>query len=635
MSYTPEHFNAVELPLNDGPYGIPLNPLALQLEFADGAYYPPLPWVLPGIVVSYTAPLQRAERAARSTRALLVAATAADDERAGRWGRATHAPNELELGHSNASNSDSRSRLPWGQATIAQTEHRSPWRPIIGAKDAHPSLHWEVATPKDSPRYSMPWDPKPGQADTHPAMAWYTVNLHGTPYDDSAAMATLRQSDTFDTISLAGFSGPYTPTAWSAQAFAFGYQRPPRPIVPDDVAYSLTARQAAMRDSWHRLPWGTGDTVWRNWNLPYPVEDNDEPEPPDPPGPAEPPEKRTVYLIMNTLQITDVDSGTPLDIVNVSISLDIDSLSWQFTGSLFGAGSLALVQPDAQGMKDIAVTINGHSWVFAIERYTSDERFPTKKWQIKGTSRTQYMAAPFAPTRTYTNPSQTSAAQAATQELALTGFSLTWPTSGDGTIPDWPLPAGALSYRDKAPAQVVADIVKAAGGVLIPHQASDGWTVQPRYKVPPWQWASATPDAEIYIGMVRTRSAQYEPGPEFNACYVSGINQGVAVDVRRQGSGGTAPMPDIYHDLITDTQPAISRGRQELAATGNKVVETLSLIIPENGAAPGILTPGQLVKISHDDPAEDYLGLVLSNTINAQQAGAAAIYQNVTIERAA
>lgn len=170
---------------------------------------------------------------------------------------------------------------------------------------------------------------------------------------------------------------------------------------------------------------------------------------------------------------------------------------------------------------------------------------------------------------------------------------------------------------------------------MVPAMAADNWTVQPRYKVAPWNWETATPDAGIYIGMVRSRSAQYEPAPAFNACYVSGVSQGVAVDVQRAGSGGTAPMPDIYEDLITDSQPAISRGTAELAGAGNKVVETLSVLIPESGAAPGVVLPGMIVKVMHDDPLLDYMALVLAVSISVQKAGGAEIYQSVTLERSA
>jgi hypothetical protein len=170
---------------------------------------------------------------------------------------------------------------------------------------------------------------------------------------------------------------------------------------------------------------------------------------------------------------------------------------------------------------------------------------------------------------------------------------------------------------------------------MIPSMAADSWTIQPRYKTSPWHWDSVTPDAAIYIGMVRSRSAQFEPSQAYDACYVSGVNQGIAVDVQRTGSGGLNPMPDIFDDLITDSQPAISRGRNELAATGNKVVETLSVMIPEAGAAPGIIKPGMIVSVTYDDPLKDYIALVLSTSISVQRAGGAEIYQNVTLERSA
>jgi hypothetical protein len=338
---------------------------------------------------------------------------------------------------------------------------------------------------------------------------------------------------------------------------------------------------------------------------------------------------------MNTLQITDVATGTPLDIQGVNISVDIDSLSWKFTGTVYGQGTLDLVRPDETGMKDIHVIINTHEWVFSIERYTSDEKFPTSKFSISGVSRTQYMAAPFAPVRSYTNTIATTAAQAANAELENTGFTLVWPTSGDGDLPDWIIPAGALSYRDKTPAQVVAQIVTAAGGVMIPSMDADSWTIQPRYKSSPWQWDTVTPDEAIYIGMVRSRSARYEPAPAYDSCFVSGVSQGVSVDVQRAGSGGLNPMPDVLDDLITAAAPAISRGRNELAATGNKVVETLSVLIPEQGAAPGVLRPGQIITVTHDNPDSDYVGLVIANSISVQKAGGAEIYQSVTLERQA
>lgn len=631
MSYIIEGWDQVDLNLTVGPYGVPVDPISIVLDFASTEPPPPpLPWSLPSLTVEYRAPLQRASYAGGVTVAPLTTARTADHGAGARWLLAAVADLSIGGRFEDADATDSDHAAAWGIAVGKHGDTVIPWgRPL--PTDTRHRMPWGKAAGKDRGDYVSGWIMNTPFRDVTPSVAWFSVNLTGDVYDDSAAFRALLNTDTLTTVTLFGDSDPVTFEAPTEVELRFGFVPPRRPSVPHDLTVRVTARQATERDSDHRLPWGAGQSVWQDYNLPYPVEENE----PDPePGP-EPPEIRTVYITMNTLQIADVATGSALDVQEAQLSTDIDSLSWRFSGTLYGQGSLSLVRPDSSGMKDISVTINGHSWVFSIERYTSDERFPTQKFRIEGVSRTQYMAAPFAPTRSYTNPIATTAAQAATAELQGTGFTLDWSTGGDRDLPDWPIPSGALSYREKSPAQVIAQIVKAAGGVMIPNRTEDAWTIQPRYPVPPWQWEEAAPDVIVYIGMVRSRSAQYEPAPAFDGCYVSGVNQGVAVEVQRQGSGGVNPMPDIYEELITDPQAAISRGRNELAATGNKVVETLAVIIPENAAPPGVITPGQLVKVQHDDSNEDYLALCLSSSIAVRRAGAAEIYQSVTLERTA
>lgn len=631
MTYIVEPGTEVELNLTQGPYEIPLDPLALVIEFQHaGPVYPPLPWSFPSMVVEYVAPLQIAGVSQLTATVPLTAAAPADDRRSVRWSAAAYGDLEAHLAFGDATYRDNDAAITLGNAQVLHRFGFLPWQqsaPIDQAQLAK----WSEAQTKDRGDYVSSWVMNTPARDATKGANWYSVNLTGTLYDDAAARLAVLNTDTATTVSLDGFSGAIKITPAHKTPLHFGYVQAKRPIVPHDVTKTLTARQAAPRDSYRAIPWGAGQSIWQDWNLPYPVE----PNPVDPTDPIDPPARKIVYLIMNTLQITDIATGTPLDIQGVTISIDIDSLSWKFTGTVYGEGTMDLVRPDEEGMKDIRVIINTHEWVFSIERYTSDEKFPTSKFAISGVSRTQYMTADFAPVRSYTNSSATTAAQAANAELENTGFTLVWPTSGDGDLPDWIIPAGALSYRDKTPSQVISQIVTAAGGVMIPSMDADSWTIQPRYKSSPWQWDSVVPDTAIYIGMVRSRSGKYEPAPAYDACFVSGVSQGVSVDVQRQGSGGLNPMPDVLDDLITAAAPAISRGRNELAATGNKVVETLSVLIPEQGAAPGILLPGKIIAVTHDNPASDYVGLVIANSISAQKAGGAEIYQSVTLERRA
>lgn len=587
---------------------------------------PDLPWQRPNIVATIQALHKTALKGSKSTVTRMSAARSSDGKAATRFERATHAPHVASPSHRDAGTADTEQTAPWQPGMPRQRVVQHTWLESTGRDTEHSAL-WGRAQPKDRANYIATWNPKPGQADAATTQAWFSVDLYGSPAE-KADQGPHLQTDLVTGIRLHGTSELAPTPSATGLFFRFGPEPVVRRSTPNDSSYGLTARQATARDDERAAPWGYGRSVWAGWNLPYPVEPNED----EPDEPTEPPTVRKVYIIMNTLDITDVATGTPLDVQDVTIGLDIDSLSWTFTGTLYGRGSLDLVRPDSQGMKDIDITINGHSWRFAIERYTSTERFPTQRYRITGVSRTQYMAAPNAPARTYENDSTLSAIQAANNELELTGYTLDWPTGDDHHLPDWSIPAGAFSYRDRTPAQSIAQIVRAAGGVMIPLQDADGWSVQPRYPVPPWQWSTATPDAEIHESFIRSRSARYEPGPEYNACYVSGINQGVAVDVQRQGSGGTQPAPDVLDDLITDTQPAISRGRQEIAASGSKSVEDIEIPIPEGGQAPGVLLPGRLVKIRHDDEALDYLGLVIATRIRAQRAGGAAVYQTITLE---
>ncbi len=629
MIYIVEPWDAVDLLFTVSPYSAP-DPLAVELDFVDVQYYGPIPWATPSITAELRAMLQTASAEGNETAIRAAGATLADRDARLDCGRAIVGDDSIQLLFAKSELSDMATGLSLGTAGISFGELRGGWNNTVVA-DTERTQAWDEAAAIDKRDYVSSWIMTSQFVDQSRSASWFSVNVSGIVYDDEAARLALQNTDTGLSVTLNFHGEPSKPENPIDMVFAFGYVVPARPIVPHDVTTSITARQATPRDDGKFIPWGLGDSIWRGWNLPYPVGPN------LPPGPlpGEIPEIKLVYLSMNTLQIETIIDETPLDIKDVSISLDIDSLSWQFSGTVYGEASLNLVKPDEGGMKEISVTINGHEWLLMIERYSSDEQFPTKKFGISGISRTQYMAAPFAPTRSYTNSSATTAKQACENELASTGFTLAWALGGDADLPDWAIPAGALSYRDRSPAQVIGQIVKAAGGVMIPSRNSDSWTIKPRYSTPSWQWSGASPDVVIYVGMVRSRSAQFEPGPSFDACYVSGINQGEAVDVRRQGSGGLSPMPDIYDDLITDAQPAISRGKVELSAAGNKIIETLSVLIPENAAAPGIITPGQIAKIIHDDAGLDYFALVLSTRISVQRAGAAEIYQSVTLERAA
>lgn len=78
---------------------------------------------------------------------------------------------------------------------------------------------------------------------------------------------------------------------------------------------------------------------------------------------------------MNIITVVTLPDRTPIELNELEIELDIDSFSWNLTGQLWGASSLALIEPDQSGPKQVEININGWVWVFIIERYSTDRRF--------------------------------------------------------------------------------------------------------------------------------------------------------------------------------------------------------------------------------------------------------------------
>ena len=316
----------------------------------------------------------------------------------------------------------------------------------------------------------------------------------------------------------------------------------------------------------------------------------------------------------------------------MTISLDIDSFSWSLQASLQRASNLALVEPDQDGSKQVDVDINGWLWVFIIERYTSNRQFAQEQYTINGTSRTQLLAAPYAPLRSKSSPSDLNAKQAIEEELSNTGFTVSYPNLNDYSTPDWIIPGGAFSYQNQTAMQVIARLTGTAGAVIIPARASDALNIQPRYPASPWAWNSATMDSIVPEAMIISMSASWQPEPKYNSVYVSGPHAGVAVNVKRQGTAGNEPAPDILEDLLTETQVNTERGRNELAKGGHQSITRLEIPLTQNDTPPGLIEPGQLVEVQNSlhGNSGDWRALCLSTSIRTS---GSRVSQSIELER--
>ena len=422
----------------------------------------------------------------------------------------------------------------------------------------------------------------------------------------------------------------YTPAYTPEVYFQFGHVYPNRAVQPKDADLKSGYQWGRVENVVKVMPWGFGQSQYRRdpyFGISYP----DYSGPVTLPGEPDAPKDKASYQIVNTVSIVKLPERTPIEMANISISRDLDSFAWSFSASVLNKSSMAIIEPDGSGAKDIEVSINGFIWVFMIERYTSTSKFPAESYQVSGSSRTQYLGAPYAPIRSKSFVSPVNATQAATDELALTGFTLIW----DVATPDWTIDANVYQYQNKRPIDVIAEISAAVGAVMVPSIATDEITIQPRYKVSPWE-LDATPlvniDNVVTESMTLSMSAQWQPRSDINAAYVSGIDAGRAVNVVINGTAGDVPAPDYFHALNLDDQQCREKGRNIISEGGNQSIITLEVPLPPSGS-PGLIDPGGLLEYRDQAGAKQWRGLILSNKISASGTGAANVTQQTQIER--
>ena len=522
------------------------------------------------------------------------------------WGRVAKQEIQLAISHGNAQPHQGDHKSNWKQPPAKEARQQESWDQSIGARDQQNSEQWQQATTHDKQQTE----------------AFGRVDEYGPPFQYQTAEYLPPNASLLDFI----FDGRrYTPANAPAVYFHFQYPNNSHAIQPRDRATSHGYSSNRIQDEPLRIPWGLGrkardeDYTTGYGGTTEPLPPKQEPEQPD---------IRESYLLMNTISVVNLPERTSVELRDMEISLDIDSFSWAFQGELWGAASLAMVVPDSEGPKQIEVDINGWKWVFIIERYTSNRAFGQERYTVFGTSRTQLLAAPYAPLRSKSSSSDINTKQAITEELQNTGFTAEYPSLDDYDTPDWIIPGGSFSYQNQTAMQVVAKIASTAGSVIIPSRGSDTLSIQPRYPSSPWDWDDATMDNIIPASMVISLSANWRPEPQYNAVYVSGTHAGVAVNVKRIGSAGNKPAPDILEDWLTATQVNTERGRNELAKGGHQSIISLELPLTDASTAPGLVVPGRLVEVQ--DITGDWRALCLSVSISAEDGK---VTQSVELER--
>ncbi|MGI9276872.1 MAG: hypothetical protein ACR2PT_18755 [Endozoicomonas sp.] len=412
------------------------------------------------------------------------------------WGRVAKQEVELQIRHGTPDPRDSDQQSLWQQPPAKDDHQHSYWDQSIHERDRQGSEQWQQATTHDRQQTE----------------AFDRVDEFGPPFQYQTA-EYLPPSVTLLDFTFDGKR--YTPYSAPAVYFHFRYPDNSHAIQPKDRTSNQAYSNNRSQDEPVCIPWGLGrKAADEDYTSAFYGEEGGETEPLPPKQEPEQPDIRESYLLMNTINVVALPDRTAIELRDIEINLDIDSFSWQLQGEIWGAASLAMVEPDSSRPKQVEVDINGWKWVFIIERYTGSRVFGKEKYVVYGTSRTQLLAAPDAPLRSKSSSSDINAKQAIAEELENTGFTAEYPDIDDYETPDWIIPGGSFSYQNQTAMQVVAKVASTAGSVIVPARDSDTLSIQPRYPSSPWAWNDAAMDNIIPASMVIMPKRQLATGTE-------------------------------------------------------------------------------------------------------------------------
>lgn len=560
------------------------------------------------------------------------ATSSADSGSKGKWATGDRASHSNSLPWDATLTVDVSSVQPHDTSAPEDTSTSSVWEVTKGA-DQGSTAKWGITWVRADVQLKAIYNPNPGKKDVNLLAGFYRVDEYLTRPDAAQLTIGSLYNPTQGAALDFNFRGrSYNPESSPFVYFQFEYEP------PASRAYSTDSKQTRVRNgiarqfgTSYRIPWGTATpTDGKLTTIRYP--DYTGPVVIPEPDIPEDPEILEAYMIGNLVTVTDVDSGEPIMASNLSMTLDADSFSWALTMDVLNRSSMDLVRPTSATPKQVVIDINGHVWTFLIEKYRRNFKFPTEAYSVTGSSRMQLLAEPYATPVSGVNTGDISANQIIDAMLLNTGFSCVWEKGGDGNVPDWVVPAGAFTYVNQTPMQLVARVASVIGAIARPYASGDVIEIIPRYLVPYWQWSPLTAHKIIPSAIMTSLGGDWVPSPDWNSCYVSGVNHGVGVLVTRAGTSGHLAAPDVLDDLLTDSTANTYRGRVELSKGGSKELVSLQIPLFQKGKAdtPGLVLPGMLCDVREGD---NWIGLCLGTAIQASGVGASLVTQNLKLER--
>jgi len=331
---------------------------------------------------------------------------------------------------------------------------------------------------------------------------------------------------------------------------------------------------------------------------------------------------QSIYMTIHTLEAELLPGLEPVVLSDVIIASDDDGFGWSFSAN--GPEHLLDQLAPVGGLPArLRIVVDGIDFVFVVQTLSRKRSFGNHRVAVQGVSMTALLSNPYMPEQTWLNTAPVTAQQLVREALEFTGVELDWKVS------DWLVPAGAWSHRG-TPLSAVMRVAASIGAVVSSHRTRERLIVAPRFPHLPWKWADATPDVRIPADVIVTDELRPEPRAAYNAVYISGQVGGILGHVRRAGSAGGSLAPQITDALIAEAVAARQRGEAVLGASGNKLVQSITMPVLSGGTAPGLILPGQLIEVV--DTRETWRGLVRASRLNAAMP---VVRQQITVVRAA
>lgn len=340
------------------------------------------------------------------------------------------------------------------------------------------------------------------------------------------------------------------------------------------------------------------------------------------------------YFIVNSVNLTRVADGEPIEVFSANVGIDRGSWSWSFSAQI-AYRDLEKVEPTISGPVEVDLEINGHHWRFLVEEYDTGESFPTKAAAIRGRSLSALLEDPYAFKRSFIQNTEMTTVQLAQAELDLpssaTGFSLDWQLVDEL---GWLVPANSWSYNDLTPIQAIKEIAESVGGYIQSHHLLKVLRVLPAYPVAPWNWSATPADLSIPKTLITRRNLSWTERPAYNGARVIGENTGVNALIRLTGTLGDFEAQAYIHQLITANEAATAKGI-DILGQGGKQAE-VNLDMPMHPDL-GLLLPGMLIEVTNGGygPEAPWKGLMRAVSIATTRAatGELTVNKTITLER--